>query len=48
MERMSYASTKKNDSWDAQCISAVLMRRSHLLPDATPHASYCEPKKCVS
>lgn len=40
MERMSYASTRKNDTWDAQCISSVLMRRSHLLPDANPQDYY--------
>mgnify|MGYP002801617838 CR=1 FL=1 len=36
MERKSYPTTKKNDEWDAQCVSAVLMRRFHLLPDANP------------
>ncbi|PZL74901.1 IS110 family transposase [Enterococcus plantarum] len=48
MERMSYASTKKNDSWDAQCISAVLMRRSHLLPDADPQDYYWTMRHIVN
>ncbi|MBL1230387.1 IS110 family transposase [Enterococcus sp. BWB1-3] len=48
MERMSYASTKKNDSWDAQCISAVLMRRSHLLPDANPQDYYWTMRHIVN
>ncbi|OEG16035.1 hypothetical protein BCR23_07765 [Enterococcus quebecensis] len=48
MERMSYASTKKNDSWDAQCISAILMRRSHLLPDATPQDYYWTMRHIVN
>lgn len=27
LERMSYPSAKKNDTWDSRCICAVLMRR---------------------
>ncbi|MBC6140966.1 IS110 family transposase [Listeria welshimeri] len=48
MERMSYASTRKNDTWDAQCISAVLMRRSHLLPDANPQDYYWTMRHLVN
>ncbi|MGM0219152.1 IS110 family transposase [Enterococcus sp. AZ126] len=48
MERMSYASTRKNDSWDAQCISAVLMRRSHLLPEANPQDYYWTMRHLVN
>jgi hypothetical protein len=40
MERMSYASTKKNDAWDAKCIAAVLMRRYEDLLDANPQDYY--------
>ena len=35
-ERMSYATTKKNDTWDAQCICSVLIRRQEILPEAKP------------
>ena len=48
MERMSYASTRKNDTWDAQCISSVLMRRSHLLPDANPQDYYWTMRHLVN
>ena len=40
MERMSYATTKKNDTWDAQCICSVLIRRHEILPDAKPQDYY--------
>ena len=36
MERMSYPTMRKNDTWDAQCVCAVLMRRYEILPDADP------------
>ncbi|MBC1396777.1 IS110 family transposase [Listeria welshimeri] len=48
MERMSYTSTRKNDTWDAQCISSVLMRRSHLLPDANPQDYYWTMRHLVN
>lgn len=48
MERMSYASTRKNDTWDAQCISSVLMRRFHLLPDANPQDYYWTMRHLVN
>ncbi|MDQ0271349.1 IS110 family transposase [Cytobacillus purgationiresistens] len=35
-ERNSYAMTEKNDSWDAQCVADVLIRKLPYLPDATP------------
>ena len=34
-ERNSYAMTQKNDSWDAQCVADVLIRKLPYLPDAT-------------
>lgn len=40
MERMSFATTKKNDSWDAKCITSVLIRRYETLPDADPQDYY--------
>lgn len=40
MERMSYATVKKNDIWDAQCVCAVLMRRYEQLPNANPQDYY--------
>ena len=40
MERMSYATTKKNDTWDAQCICSVLIRRHEILPDAKQQDYY--------
>ena len=40
MERMSYATVKKNDTWDAQCVCAVLMRRYEQLPNANPQDYY--------
>ncbi|MBC1639996.1 IS110 family transposase [Listeria welshimeri] len=48
MERMSYPSTKKNDTWDAQCISAVLMRRVDILPNANPVDYYWTMKQLVN
>jgi len=36
MERMSYATTRKNDTWDSQCICSVLIRRQEILPEAKP------------
>lgn len=36
MERMSYATTKKNDTWDAKCINSVLILRQEILPEARP------------
>ncbi len=35
-ERNSYAMTQKNDSWDAQCVADVLIRKLPYLPDAAP------------
>ena len=48
MERMSYATTKKNDIWDAQCVCAVLMRRYETLPDANPQDYYWTLKQLVN
>jgi transposase len=48
MERKSYATTKKSDTWDAQCISAVLMRRFERLPDANPQDYYWTMKQLVN
>lgn len=48
MERMSYATTKKNDTWDAQCICSVLIRRQELLPDANPQDYYWTMKHLVN
>jgi transposase len=48
MERMSYPSTKKNDTWDSQCICSVLMRRYELLPDANPQDYYWTMKHLVN
>lgn len=48
MERMSYPTTKKNDTWDARCICAVLMRRYEGLPDANPQDYYWTLKQLVS
>lgn len=36
MERRSYPTTQKNDSWDAQCVAEVLARKFTQLPDANP------------
>jgi len=47
MERNSYATVKKSDEWDAQCISAVLSRRSETLPDANPQDYYWTMKHLV-
>jgi len=47
MERNSYATVKKSDEWDAQCISAVLSRRSAILPDANPQDYYWTMKHLV-
>lgn len=47
MERMSYPTTKKNDTWDAQCVCAVLMRRYEILPDANPQDYYWTMKQLV-
>ncbi|MBM7570653.1 transposase [Aquibacillus albus] len=35
-ERNSYAMTEKNDSWDAQCVADVLIRKLPYLPDTAP------------
>jgi len=40
MERMSYATAKKSDTWDSQCICSVLIRRQDILPEAKPHDYY--------
>lgn len=48
MERKSFPTTKKSDTWDAQCISAVLMRRFELLPDANPQDYYWTLKQLVN
>jgi len=48
MERMSYASTKKNDTWDAKCIAAVLMRRYEDLLDANPQDYYWTMRHLVN
>jgi len=40
MERMSYATTRKNDTWDSQCICSVLIRRQDILPEAKPQDYY--------
>ena len=48
MERMSYATTKKNDIWDAQCICAVLIRRQEILPEANPQDYYWTMKYLVN
>ncbi len=48
MERMSYAMTKKNDTWDAQCVCTVLMRRYERLPDADPQDYYWTLKQLVN
>ena len=40
MERKSYPTMKKSDSWDAQCVCAVLIRRHENLPDADPKDYY--------
>ena len=47
MERMSYPTMKKNDTWDAQCVCAVLMRRYEILPDADPKDYYWTMKQLV-
>ena len=47
-ERMSYPSTKKNDTWDSRCICAVLMRRYEVLPDANPQDYYWTMKHLVN
>lgn len=48
MERMSYATVKKNDTWDAQCVCAVLMRRYEQLPNANPQDYYWTLKQLVN
>lgn len=48
MERKSFPTTKKSDTWDAQCISAVLMRRFQTLPDANPQDYYWTLKQLVN
>jgi hypothetical protein len=40
MERKSYPTMKKSDSWDAQCVCAVLIRRHEILPVANPQDYY--------
>jgi len=47
MERMSYPTVKKNDTWDAQCVCVVLMRRYEILPDADPKDYYWTMKQLV-
>ena len=47
MERMSYPTMRKNDTWDAQCVCAVLMRRYEILPDADPKDYYWTMKQLV-
>lgn len=39
-QRMSHASTKKNDAWDAYCVAYVLLSKLKNLPDANPQDSY--------
>ncbi len=39
-QRMSHASTKKNDAWDAYCVAYVLLSKLNSLPDANPQDSY--------
>ena len=48
MERMSFPTTKKNDTWDSQCVCAVLMRRYEVLPDANPQDYYWSMKLLVN
>jgi len=53
IERMNYPTMKKNDTWDAQCVCAVLMRRYEILPDADPkdllldNETACPQEKCA-
>ncbi len=47
LERMSYPTMKKNDTWDAQCVCAVLMRRFENLPNADPQDYYWTMKQLV-
>lgn len=47
MERMSYPTMRKNDTWDAQCVCAVLMRKYEKLPDANPQDYYWTMKQLV-
>ncbi|MEG1285270.1 MAG: transposase [Romboutsia sp.] len=46
-ERKNYPTTKKNDTWDAQCIANVLMRKVDDLPDANPSDLYWTLKQYV-
>ena len=46
-ERKNYATTKKNDYWDAKCIADVLIRKLNELPEATPNDLYWTLKQFV-
>jgi transposase len=39
-ERKSYPTTKKNDSWDAECVAKILLNKLDMLPDANVQDVY--------
>jgi transposase len=47
-KRKSYATVKKSDSWDAECIAVVLIDEYDRLPIANPHDHYWAIKQLVS
>lgn len=46
-ERKNHPTTKKNDTWDAECIANVLVKKVNELPDANPSDLYWTLKQYV-
>ncbi|UJF36438.1 IS110 family RNA-guided transposase [Paenibacillus hexagrammi] len=47
-ERKSYPTTKKNDSWDAECLAKILLNKLDILPDANVQDVYWTMGQLVS
>lgn len=47
-ERKSYPTTQKSDSWDAYCISCILLSKLNTLPDANPQDLHWTIQQLVS
>ncbi|WHX77370.1 IS110 family transposase [Priestia flexa] len=47
-ERKSHVTVQKSDSWDAECVARILVRKLSQLPDAKPHDLFWSIQQLVT
>ncbi|MEY2300601.1 IS110 family transposase [Bacillus tropicus] len=48
LERKSHVTTQKSDSWDAECVARILIKKLNQLPDAKPNDLFWSIQQLVS